>query len=382
MKKYIFPLLLATLTLGACRTTTEPKETEPAVLLFDMGDEGSKYYRIPALVTASDGSLVAIADKRWDKLNDLPAHIDIVARRSEDNGKTWSDAIIVANGDSTKGYGDAAVVLDQKSNELICIFASGCGLWQSTPGNPIGIHISKSKDHGKTWSEPQEITDQIYGSKCNNPQTQNWYGAFAASGRALQLKDGRLLFAVAARTDSTWQLSNYACYSDDHGKTWHVSKNAAETQGDEAKIMELANGDLLMSIRNPQKGKRKFSISKDRGETWQKSYIHPELKDPACNGDILRYPIKDSKQTLLLHSIPYNDSIRQNVAILLSHDEGKTWVMGDTVCNNYSAYSSMTVLKDGSIGILYEEGKWDHNLPGEDGFRIWFKRYTLDELIR
>lgn len=56
-------------------------------LLFDMGDEGSRFYRIPALVTAADGSLVVVADKRWDKINDLPSHIDVIARRSEDNGK-------------------------------------------------------------------------------------------------------------------------------------------------------------------------------------------------------------------------------------------------------------------------------------------------------
>ena len=55
-----------------------------------MEEAGSKYYRIPALVKAKDGSLVAIADKRGDALGDLPNIITIVSKRSTDGGKTWN----------------------------------------------------------------------------------------------------------------------------------------------------------------------------------------------------------------------------------------------------------------------------------------------------
>ena len=77
-----------------CNGFTFPLEER--VLLFDMGDGGSRFYRIPGIVTAADGSLVVVADRRWDKINDLPAHIDVVSRRSEDNGKTWSETVTIA----------------------------------------------------------------------------------------------------------------------------------------------------------------------------------------------------------------------------------------------------------------------------------------------
>lgn len=353
-------------------------------LLFDMGDEGSRFYRIPALVTAADGSLVIIADKRWDKINDLPAHIDVISRRSEDNGKTWSKPVLIAGHDTTVGFGDPAVVLDEKTGNLICIFSSGNGLWHSNKDNLMRMNVSKSTDNGKTWSAPRDITSQIYGKECPDPVRAAWFGAFAASGRALQLKDGRIMFAIAARLTSDWggRLSNYACYSDDGGETWSVSENAADPNGDEAKLIELNNGDVLMSIRNRDKGTRKFCISKDRGVTWGESFLHQDIREPACNGDIIRYSsVKEgAAKNRILHSIPFDPVIRQNVSVLVSYDEGKTWPVKRTISPGLSAYSSMTVLPDGTIGIVVEEGKWDDGLPGEDGFKLWFMRFSLDWL--
>ena len=99
------------------------------------------------------------------------------------------------------------------------------------------------------------------------------------------------MFVLAIRATSATgvPLHNYAIYSDDGGDNWTLSTNAATTVGDEAKVVELEDGDILMSIRNPSKGNRIFCKSTDRGQTWGKAYFETELKDPACNGDIIRY---------------------------------------------------------------------------------------------
>ncbi|MDE6077722.1 MAG: glycoside hydrolase [Muribaculaceae bacterium] len=60
-------------------------------LVYCPGDYNSSFYRIPAIVTAADGSLVTVADKRIEHNGDLPAKIDIVSRRRTDGGKTWND---------------------------------------------------------------------------------------------------------------------------------------------------------------------------------------------------------------------------------------------------------------------------------------------------
>ena len=361
--------------LCLCSSYLVAQSLPERTLVFDMNYDGSKYYRIPALAVAADKSLIAVADKRGNSLQDLPNTISIVSRRSTDYGKTWSAPAVVAQGGNGKTYGDPAVVLDKNSGHLLCIFVGDQGLWTATPSNRQGIYISKSEYNGISWSAPRAITDQIYK---DHPE---WYAAFAGSGNALQLKDGRLMFVLAVRPDnrSNGPLHNYVCYSDDGGDTWNVS-GVAETVGDEAKVVELENGDILMSIRNPNKGYRKFCKSVDRGETWGQSYIVSDLDDPACNGDIIRYSYTSDGQSCLLHSLPASSTTRENVSVYLSYDEGRSWKVKKRLFEGYSAYSSLTVLPDGSIGALVEEGKWDSSLSGDDGFRLAFYRFTIDWL--
>lgn len=378
MKKSVQFLLLFLMCISA--SWTWASDAPERTVLFNMGDYDSQYWRIPALVTAADNSLVAVVDKRGSSLGDLPNTISIMSRRSTDNGKNWSEPVVVAQGGNGKTYGDPAVVLDKKTGNLICMFVGDQGLWNATPYNRQGIYVSKSTDNGVSWSEPVAITDQVYANH------SGWYAGFAGSGHGLCLKDGRLIFVLAIRATSATgvPLHNYAIYSDDGGDNWTLSTNAATTVGDEAKVVELEDGDILMSIRNPSKGNRIFCKSTDRGQTWGKAYFETELKDPACNGDIIRYSYSTDEgsegKSRLLHSLPESTTTRENVTVYLSEDDGETWPIKKRLVDGYSAYSSLTVLPDGTIGALVEEGKWDSNLPGEDGFQLVFYRFTMDWL--
>lgn len=378
MRKSVQFLLLFLMCISA--SWTWASDAPERTVLFNMGDYDSQYWRIPALVTAADNSLVAVVDKRGSSLGDLPNMISIMSRRSTDNGKNWSEPVVVAQGGNGKTYGDPAVVLDKKTGNLICMFVGDQGLWNATPYNRQGIYVSKSTDNGVSWSEPVAITDQVYANH------SSWYAGFAGSGHGLCLKDGRLMFVLAIRATSATgvPLHNYAIYSDDGGDNWTLSTNAATTAGDEAKVVELENGDILMSIRNPSKGNRIFCKSTDWGQTWGKAYFETELKDPACNGDIIRYSYSTDEgsegKSRLLHSLPESTTTRENVTIYLSEDDGETWPIKKRLVDGYSAYSSLTVLSDGTIGALVEEGKWDSNLPGEDGFQLVFYRFTMDWL--
>lgn len=348
-------------------------EAPAHTLLFAPGDGGSRFYRIPALITAADGSIVAVADKRYDSAGDLPNAIDIVARRSTDGGLTWSPAYDVVRRRGDYGYGDAALVLDRTTGDLLCIFASGCGLWKTTAQNPIGINVARSRDNGVSWSKPVPITPQLYGSECDNPISRSWYGAFAASGRALQLRDGTLLFVLAARTSEKFPpLTNYVCASDDSGRTWRLLPTPADTNGDEAKLVELSDGRWLMSVRNPRNGYRKYVLSADRGATWSDPVSWLDMPSSPCNGDIVRYTDRrdGSDRDRLLHSIPLDSAQRRNVSILMSYDEGQSWPVRKTIWPEASGYSALTVLPNGAIGLLTETGDW------EEGYKIYFTRLS------
>ena len=379
MKKYLLSLGMLVLALVASAQQLQ------RVPLYEMGEEGSRFYRIPALVKAPDGALVAIADKRGDALGDLPNVITIVSKRSVDGGRTWSGMSVVAQGDTAAkcGYGDAVAIADEERGNIVAVFSGNNGLWHSNKDNLIRTYMSVSSDGGKSWGEVADITEQVYGGVYGDGER---YGLFTGSGSGVQLRNskyaGRLMFVVAARNDASWggTLSNYAIYSDDGGRTWSASRNAATSNGDEAKVVELPNGNVLMSIRNRSKNHRLFSLSTDGGETWSAASVNSTILDPACNGDIIS--VARDGVNYLLHSLPASKTTRENVTVYVSTDDGCTWSAKRLIYNGFSAYSSMQLLDDGTIGIIVEEGKWDGSLPGEDGFNLGYYNFSLDWLLQ
>ena len=340
-------------------------------LLYAPGDYGSRNWRIPALCALPDGSLLAVNDKRKFNEGDLPQDIDIVARRSTDNGLTWSQPVTIAEGTGfKKGFGDPALAVTADGSEVVCVFVGGNGLWDSTPDDPQRSYVSRSADGGATWSEPDDITPLMWGAGADNAQCREYTHSFFGSGNGLTLKGGdhagRILFAAAMGAGR--KLNNHAVYSDDNGRTWHVSDMAFEN-GDEAKIVELTDGRLLMSVR--RSGQRGYALSSDGGHTWENQGLWPEMTTNACNGDMIRYPSADG--TLLLHSIP-NDMQRRNVSIFMSRDEGRTWSSPKVVCPYESVYSSLAVLADGTVGIFLEEN------PTPAGCELWYMNFSAEWL--
>ena len=344
-------------------------------LLFQPGDYNSTNYRIPGVITAKDGSIVAVTDKRKYNQGDLPEDIDIVCSRSTDGGHTWSEPYTIAQGTGyNHGFGDCVLAWTNDDNGLIAGFVGGVGLWNSTPSNPIRSYIARSYDNGQTWTEPEDITDFIFGSNCVVPEHRTWRASFFGSGNGLITSTGRIMFVAAIRETTAQSLSNYAVYSDDNGITWHVSGRAS-VSGDEAKVTELVDGRILMSIRH--NGKRWYNISNDGGETWQSSTsTWNDITAPACNGDMIRYTSVNQgfNKNRLLHSVPFGSS-RTDVSVYISYDEGETWPVRKCIVPYSSAYSSLCVLPDGTIGLYVEE-----EYPGNSGYSTVFYNFSLEWL--
>ena len=346
-------------------------------LLVAPGDFGSVSYRIPAIATAKNGDLVAVTDKRLNHSGDLPSNIDLIVQRSQDNGKTWTTPVVIAGENTNTGFGDALILTERETGKLIVLCVSGAGFFGSTPQNPNRIYQIDSDDHGVTWSTPRDITDMIYGANCSNEITAAWLGGFPASGRMLQLEDGRIMSALLIRDPKTGTNNNYVMYSDDKGQTWAPSTSMLVKGGDEAKLVQRNDGKVIISSR--QGGGRVWNVSNDTsGILWTQSnqVKRPDLKDPNCNGEIATYTstLHGFDKDRMLHSLCYAGS-RENVSMLLSYDEGETWTVRKTICPTSSAYSTFTILPDGTIGMYYEDGT-----HGGTAYEMVYVRFSLDWL--
>ena len=385
MKNVILSFFLLLFLSSCTKIICEEPDRQPPVsdtmfetCLFRPGDYGSANWRIPAILCLHDGSLLITCDRRKYNETDLPEDIDIVSRRSTDGGRTWSEPVTIAEGTGYKhGYGDAAIV-QCNNGEVVCVFVGGNGLWASTEIDPQRSYVCRSSDGGQTWSQPEDITAQLWGSQATNSTCRNYKGSFFASGNGLRLTRGehagRIMFAAAmVRKSGGNVLDNFVVYSDDNGHTWQVSDMAYQG-GDEAKLMELVDGRILISTR--QNGARGFNHSSDGGATWGTQGRWNEMTTNACNGDMLRVKAQDRGDNinLLMHSIP-NSMQRENVSIFLSYDEGNSWQDPTLLFDGPSVYSSLTLLPDGNVAVFLEK-----NPSG--ACELWYQYWPLSKLAK
>ncbi|WP_406408041.1 exo-alpha-sialidase [Streptomyces halstedii] len=318
---------------------------------------GSPYYRIPALTTTTKGTLLAAYDAR-PTLGDLPGNLGVVLRRSTDGGTTWQTQQVVRKEAAPKGFGDPSLLTDTTTGRIFVFYASSVnqGFFGSATGNDendpdvLQADYSYSDDDGVTWTH-RRITQQI-----KNPA---WAGMFAASGQGIQLRNGpykgRLIQQYAIRDNG----ANYAvsAYSDDHGETWRMGTPVGPG-GDENKTVELNDGRIMLNNRSAPY--RTVAYSTDGGATYTPFTQDTNLPDPANNGSVIRYApdaaATDPQSSWLLFSNTESTSSRSNLTVKMSCDNGRTWPIRKVVEPGSAAYSTLTRLPDGRLGLLYERG--------------------------
>ena len=367
----------------------------PRYKAFATSEEYSMYYRIPAITRASDGTLVALSDARKMHIHDVTNSIDVVSRRSSDNGKTWSDYVVIFQGSQQgdncynwKGYGDAAVA-SFANGTVIATAIHGFGLSGTKDDPATDVVWRVSRDNGKSWGTIQTMERSLFGNLRGNISPGN-----ICVSQAGHLK-GKALVGLRTSTSPNYQSTSKAsnqriyCMTYDPDKnTWtNVTTgwdNYIEVSGDldETQFVQIGDNEYLMSARYFGTGFRKFYRLKFTSAT---TATVTEVSQSGmtlaggCNGDLINYTTAN-QGTYVIHTIPKDwaengDNCRTSLSAYYTKSSTSgslNWTrsldlfdpfdntnggekgFGIGAIDETAQYSSLSMQEDGTIAVLME----------------------------
>ncbi len=319
--------------------------------VFVRGEAGYFIYCVPAIVTAPDGSLIAFAEARKHPGADPGGknqEIDLVYKRTTDQGATWSPMVVLEHAGTFWSAANPATLVD-RDNGRVWVFYVRCRPGATSdaarPGTDDAANLARwSGDNGRSWSEPIDLT-----SAARDLKDPAWRISVPGPGGAIQTRAGRLLVAM-------WKFpfADFAMYSDDHGQTWQRGGYVPGKQGgDECQVAELDDGRILIDCRQETGATRWLAESSDGGVTWGRVRPGVTVSPVACA--LERYAPAGGGRSRLLWTGPKGPE-RRRLRMLTSEDDGKTFAHERLISEDYAAYSDLTILKDQSVGVLWERG--------------------------
>jgi sialidase-1 len=363
----------ATIAVAAA-VTAPPKQIADALLTeVFIGGEGAYHtYRIPSAIVTPNGTLLAFAEGRKADAADA-GDIDLVLRRSRDGGRTWTPLQRIGdNGPNT--FGNPCAVVDARTKTVWLLTTQNRGtdrekdIIDGTSAGTRTVSAMHSQDDGATWSMPVEITASVKASDWT------WYAT--GPGIGIQTRSGRLVIPANHAEAKSGIHRSHIFFSDDNGKSWTLGASA-DPGTNESQVVELADGRLLLNMRNhPAKPEnfRMIAITEDGGKTLSPAAPDRTLIEPPAQASLIRFSTAQGQdRNRLLFANPASRS-RERLTVRLSYDEGGTWPVSRVIHHGPAAYSSLVVLPDRSIGVLFERGD---RSPYE---RITFARFPLEWL--
>ncbi len=349
--------------------------------VFISGREAHASYRIPAIIKTPGGDLLAFCEGRLNNTRDF-GDIDIVMKRSSDNGKTWGPLQIIVNNDTLQA-GNAAPVVDlfdpaYPKGRIFLFYNTGNNHeGEIRKGNGLReVWYKTSFDAGVTWSAPVNITTQVHRPRQPGVQSsydfmEDWRSYANTPGHAIQLTKANFkgrIFVAANHSSGPPQnkfedYRAHAFYTDDHGKTFHLSADVPMPGGNESMAVELADGVLMMNLRNQQGDTRTriIATSSNGGSAWDTAYYDFHLPDPVCQGSIIQLGKQKGKNILAFCNNAATRH-RDSLTLRISFDEGMSWKKSYPLAigpkgnsANYSAYSDLVRITKNKVGVLFEK---------------------------
>lgn len=351
--------------------TAEPQPTEPEPVAIDYADfllntasQGQPFeagtlksanFRIPALVTLSDGTLVAAADARWNHTYD-GKNVDTMVSVSDNGGQSWTTSLVNYFADTEdKENGAAASFIDP------ALAADGQTVYLLVDVFPGGVNlIDGTCKTGTGYNE-----DGYLMLKKSKDSEYNYYvGKFNESGYApvMSYPGGTETgFAVNERYD-LYTVSDDGVYTaveyrkdDSYGEGAYVPANVFYQNA----TFTVFPTSYLWLVK-----------STDGGETWSA----PQILNAQVKGDGEAFLGVGPGRGVVVgdtiyfscysHSGNRGDAASQRSSLIYSTDGGNTWTRTDSLGNadgglfaKWSSENQAVVLNDGTIRMFYRNNR-------------------------
>ncbi|CAM3483909.1 exo-alpha-sialidase [Occultella aeris] len=346
------------------------------ITVFERDTHGYQCFRIPALVRTPAGTLLAFAEGRMPAVHtDAWCHdaapIDLVLRRSTDDGATWGPLQVLLRGagqddsgltgpDGQATRGNPAPVVVTRGPHAGRVALLSCH-------NPAGVRertpfAQVSDDDGRTFSPARNLSHLM-------PDGVGWFATGPQHGLELGEgpRAGRLVVGINYDVDGA-RYGGLLC-SDDAGQSWF--RGGTVTGADPADIpqelglVETAGGRLHAFARQNSYASltRQHAVSTDGGDSFEAPFVGvPDLiTTPRIQGSVVRVAPAGAPAppgTTVLFSSPSDPDTRRTMTVWRSDDDAATWSEVGPLSDDRAGYSDLAVLAPGVVGILYETGAY------------------------
>jgi hypothetical protein len=237
----------------------------------------------------------------------------------------------------------------------------------------------RSDDDGRTWSDPVDITPAFDAFRPEYDwrvlATGPGHGIRLKNGRLVVA----VWLSTATGSNAHHPSVAATIFSDDDGRTWHrgaiaVPATDEHLDPNETSLAQLSDGRVLLNTRNQSTSRRRLlTTSPDGATSWTPPEFAPDLSDPVCMGSMLglgegrllfanlHKPVLDASP--LPDPLPKGWNARENLTLRLSADNGRTWPVARVLEPGPSAYSDLAARPDGTILCLYERGSASNPSP-------------------
>ncbi len=397
---------------------TKPADGTTSGQPFAKGTGNSTNFRIPAMVTLKDGTIVTAADARWNYTADWGG-LDTLVSYSEDNGETWKYTYANYLGDNDNVYNeastafiDAALATDGETVwMLVDLFPGDIKISNCATGTGFNEddHLLLSDDDNKTYGyyvgDFVEGTAKVYttdGKEVSGVTVDAYYNLYQDGEKVSNV------FYSGSSLKATKTSYLYLTSSTDGGKTWSEPsflntqvKNATDSfygvgpgQG-----IVTSSGRIIFPcytypgydgntsvIYSDDKGATwergaavadqtseatvveadgrlymftrhgGYYVSNDKGETWGSRQTVGVSYDTNCQINASVYSEKIDGKTAILLSAPASNRTNGRIFTGLIQEDGSiNWAYTYTVNNSSYTYSVLSELNNGKVALLYED---------------------------